>query len=121
MIAIPLHRSNHSLLPFLLVGLALLVYAIMLASTHAVINHGQAAMDAQNCWNKGGNVIPEVRYDPITFRKMSFCEQNGRWYVSIEAPDGGNVSAFPRSFAKCLRDVLDYAERSGFTSKVFPQ
>jgi hypothetical protein len=86
----------------------------MLASTHAVMNHGQAAINAQNCFNGAGQIMKQNFIEPQTGRHMSFCNQSGNWFVSIDGPDGGNVTMFPRSMAKCLRDVLDYAIRSGF-------
>ena len=99
-----------------LVPLALLAAAFLaaLASYHAVVTHGNAAIDAQHCFQGGGTVMPEMMQDPLTGRIMRFCHDNGNWFISIDAPDGGNVTMFPRSFAKCLSDVIAYAKRSGF-------
>jgi hypothetical protein len=86
----------------------------MLASTHAVIAHGQAAINAQNCFNGAGQVMNQVYIDPKSGKRMSFCNQHGQWFVSVDDCNGGNITCFPRSFAKSLRDCLDYAIRSGF-------
>ena len=86
----------------------------MLASAHAVMAHGQAAINAQSCFNGAGQIMQQVYTDPTNGRRMSFCNQQGNWFVSIDSCDGANVTCFPRSFAKSLRDVLDYAIRSGF-------
>lgn len=86
----------------------------ILASAHAVMAHGQAAINAQSCFNGAGQVMGQNYIEPRSGRHMSFCNQNGHWFVSIDGPDGGNVTMFPRSMAKCLRDVLDYAIRTGF-------
>jgi hypothetical protein len=107
----PRSRSN----PFPLIVLSIIAAVIVLASTHAVIRHGSAAMAGQNCFNNGGQVMSQVLQDPLTGRYMKFCNDHGHWYVAINGSDGGNVTVFPRSFAHCLRDVLDYAQRSGFT------
>lgn len=109
-------RRSPNLLLILLAGIAFLV---VLASAHALLNHGSAAIDAQRCFSGGGTVMPQIMADPLTGRTMEFCKTpDGRWYISINGRDGGNVTMFPRSFAKCLRDVLEYAKRSGFTFEV---
>jgi hypothetical protein len=108
-------RSHSNPFPLLL---GIIAVVIMLASAHAVITHGQAAIDAQNCFNGGGTVMKQIKFDPITGRSMKFCNQSGNWYVSIDRCEGGNVTCFPRSAAKCLRDALDYARRSGFTQDI---
>lgn len=112
-ICMPRNRFN----PFPLL-LGIIICVIVLASVHAVMAHGQAAMTAQNCFNGGGQVMKQVMQDPLTFRQMRFCNQQGHWFVSIDAHDGGNVTMFPRSMAKCLREVLDYAIHSGFTEPI---
>ena len=109
-------RRHTSAAPLMLLVCVGVLAWLMLASTHAVMTHGQAAIDAQNCFSGKGQVMKQVLMDPLNGRRMSFCNQNGRWFASIEGPDGGNVTMFPRSAAKCLRDVLSYARRSGFTT-----
>jgi len=108
-------RSHFNPFPLFVVGILALM---ILASAHAVIAHGQSAITAQDCWNKGGQVMKQVYVDPLTGRHMSFCEKDGHWFVAINAPDGGNVTMFPRSMARCLSDVIEYAKRTGFTVKM---
>lgn len=112
MTAITAYRSRPNLIPLFLTILAFLA---MLASYHAVMTHGHAAIDAQNCFNGGGTIMREVMQDPLTGRMMRFCVQNGNWYVTIDGCDGSNITCFPRSFAKSLAEVIDYAKRAGFT------
>jgi hypothetical protein len=112
------HGGHGGAVPLLLLLLAVGAFLIVLASTHAVIRHGSDAITAQNCFNGGGSVMKQVMEDPVSFRQMRFCNQNGHWFVSIDAHDGGNVTMFPRGFARCIRDVIDYAKRSGFTRMV---
>ena len=104
-------RTHSNPFPLILAGILVL---LMLASVHAVITHGQAAIAAQNCFSGQGQVMKQIFYDPLTGRSMKFCNQNGNWFVSIDHCQGGNVTCFPRTAAKCLRDVLNYAVRSGF-------
>lgn len=109
----PYPRRSPSMLLVLLAGIAFLV---VLASAHALLNHGSAALDGQKCFNGGGTIAPKIMADPLTGRTMEFCKDpNGRWYISITGRDGGNITIFPRSFAKCLSDVVQYAKRTGFT------
>lgn len=115
--ACPSFPRTHSN-PFPLVLVGILVLLVGLASVHAVIRHGEAAITAQRCFGGEGQTMREVYEDPLNGRQMSFCNHKGNWYVSIDAADGGNVTMFPRSFARCLRDVIDYAKRSGFTRSV---
>lgn len=118
-----LHPTRSNPFGLLAVGLLVLLAALglmILASTHAVIAHGQAAISAQNCFNGNGVIQPQVYLDPLTGRTMRFCNEHGKWYVSIDAEDGRNVTMFPRSLARCLRDVTSYAERSGFTRLLGP-
>jgi hypothetical protein len=121
MTTMTMHRARSNVPLFLLFVMAAILGWMMLASVHAVMRHGTAAIDAQNCFSGKGMTMKEVRYEPGTFRKMSFCQMGGHWFISVDACDGGNVTCYPRSFAKCLRDVIRYAEEHGFTSKVFPQ
>jgi hypothetical protein len=94
-------------------------FIVMQLSPHAFMTHGQAALNARDCWNKGGTVIPEVMQDPLTGRYMQFCrDKDNHWYAGIFGSDGGNVTAFPRSFAKCLTDLVEYAKRTGYTVKM---
>jgi hypothetical protein len=110
-VCMPRNRSN----PFgILLIFAILASLIVLASTHAVMNHGQAAINAQNCWNGQGQVMKQIYFEAKSGRTMQFCNQGGKWFVKIDGPDGNNITMFPRSFARCLRDVLDYGIRSGF-------
>ena len=108
-------RSN----PFPLLLAGILILLVVLASVHAVIAHGQAAMEGQRCFNGQGQIAKQILYDPLTGRSMNFCNDHGKWYVAIQGPDGGNVTVFPRSFARCLQDVLEYARRSGFTQTMW--
>jgi hypothetical protein len=85
-----------------------------LASTHAVVRHGAEALTAQNCFN-GSGMIRGTFLDPETGRKASICELAGKFFVSIDDRDGGNITMFRRDFARCARDVADYLRRSGFT------
>lgn len=112
-LALPRPRPN-LLLPLILLALAGLALYFM-ASYHAVMTHGSAALAAQKCFDGGGVIQREIMQDPITGRMMRFCVQDGNWYVSIEGCDGGNVTCYPRSFAKSLSDVISYAVRSGYT------
>jgi hypothetical protein len=115
MTSIAYPQKRNSLAPFLiLIALAILGW-FMLASAHALLTHGQAALTAADCFNGGGTIMPEKMQDPLTGRIMSFCkDKQGGWWVSIDACDGGNVTCFPRSFAKSLRDCLEYAKRTGY-------
>ena len=108
-------RSHFNPFPLFVVGILVLM---ILASAHAVIAHGQSAITAQDCWNKGGEIMREVMQDPLTGRFMEFCRKDGHWFVGIFGPDGGNITLFPRSFARCLSDVIGYAKRSGFVTKI---
>lgn len=109
-------RRSPSLLLILLAGVALMAVVM---SAHALMTHGNAAVDAQRCFNGNGTIAPQIMADPLTGRTMEFCkDKSGGWYIKIDGPDGGNITMFPRSFAKCLRDVLEYAKRSGFTFEV---
>ena len=112
----PRSRSSFGLWFLLICGIAL---AIILASTQAVVRHGESAMTAQRCFQGEGQTMRQVYVDPLTGRQMSFCNQQGHWFVSIDGPDGGNVTMFPRSFARCLTDLVEYAQRSGFTRMMF--
>jgi hypothetical protein len=105
-------RNHSNPFPLLLAGILVL---LIVASVHAVIAHGQAAITAQDCFNKNGQVMKQVLYDPLTGRSMHFCNDHGKWYVAINGPDGGNITTFPRSLARCFQDVLEYAQRAGFT------
>jgi hypothetical protein len=107
-------RSSHSAAPVLLFMAVIVIAMIALASTHAVIRHGAAAISAQNCFNGSGTVAPQSYLDPMTGRKMFFCNQRGNWFVRVDDEKGRNVTMFPRSFARCLRDVIEYAQRSGY-------
>lgn len=118
MTALTLPRPRPNLFPLALIALAALA---VVASYHAVMTHGQAALDAQHCFGNG-TIQQEVMQDPLTGRTMRFCLEQGKWFISIDAADGSNVTMFPRSFARCLADVIDYAKRSGFTKllPIFP-
>jgi len=106
------HSGGGLLLLLVAAGLVLMITA----SYHAITTHGLAAVSAQDCFNGGGQVMQQVLEDPLSGRRMTFCRQNRQWFVSIDEPDGGNVTMFPRSWAKSLRDVIEYAHRSGFTT-----
>lgn len=106
-------RSRSNPLPWLILLCCLAL--MIVASLHALKTHGTAAITAQNCFNGHGTVMRQTMIDPLTNRKMSFCMMSGHWFISIDADDGGNVTMFPRSMAKCLQDVMEYAWRSGFT------
>ena len=108
-------RTRFNPFPLFVVGILVLM---ILASAHAVIAHGQSAITAQNCFNDGGRVMKQVYVDPLTGRHMSICEKDGHWFVAINSSDGSNVTMFPRSMARCLSDVVDYARRTGFTIKM---
>jgi hypothetical protein len=112
----PTYPRRHSAAPLMLLVCVVILAWLMLASYHAVATHGQAAINAQNCFNRDGQVMKQVMMDPLTGRRMSFCNQNGHWFVSIDKCEGSNVTCFPRSFAKSLRECLEYARRSGFTT-----
>lgn len=99
----------------IIIVLMLALLATIAPSMHALARHGQAAINASNCFNGKGQVMQQQMIDPLTNRRMSFCNMGGHWFVAINAEDGGNVTIFPRSFAKCLSDVISYAKRSGFT------
>lgn len=118
--AIPLRRQGNPFGAFLLILVgALLVYGIFLASTHAVITHGNAAIAAQRCFQGEGKIIGPTMVDLLTGRTMEFCkDMGGRYYVKIDACDGGNVTCYPRSFAKSLSDLVNYAKRAGFTREL---
>ena len=113
MTAACLPRPRPNLIPLfiILAGLALLAFV---ASYHAVMTHGTNALDAAHCFNHG-QIMPQIMQDPLTGRMMRFCLENGRWFVSLDGCDGGNITCFPRTFAKSLSECLEYAKRAGFT------
>ena len=84
------------------------------ASPHALAKHGDTALTAQDCFNGSGQTMTQKYTEPSSGRTMKFCNLHGSWFVSIDAEDGKNVTMFPRSMAKCLNDVLQYARNSGF-------
>lgn len=115
MATIAISRKNHSSNGFLVfVALAILAFLAVQMSAHAWKTHGTAALNAAHCFDNG-QVMQEMRRDPLTGRTMKFCIENGHWFIKIDFKDGNNLTMFPRSFAKCLRDVIDYAIRSGYT------
>ena len=97
-------------------GITSLAHINVTASVHALVRHGPEAMTAQNCFN-GGGMILSAFLDPETGRKASICKMGGEYFVSIDDSDGGNITMFRRDFARCLRDVIDYLNRSGFTTR----
>jgi hypothetical protein len=91
-------------------------YLGVTASTHALIRHGPEALSAQNCFN-GSGMLRGTFLDPETGRKASICELRGQFFISIDGPDGGNITMFRREIANCVRDVADYLRQSGFTER----
>ena len=84
------------------------------ASTHAIETHGEEAITAETCFNGAGSVMSQKYVDPTTNRKMSFCNQHGNWFVSIDECTGENVTCYARKLAKSFSDVKDYAIHNGF-------
>jgi hypothetical protein len=111
-ISVPAQHNHSGGVFMILVGLVILA---MVASAHAVMTHGSAALDAMNCFNGEGMIAPQIYVDPMSGRTMEFCHNNKGWFAKIDGCDGGNITCFPRSFAKSLRDCIEYAKRTGFT------
>lgn len=84
---------------------------------HAMIRHGQDALDAASCMDGAGTdagFLINGSWDPEREGHMCFDADTGRWFVLIVTVLGAFVTAYCVESAKRKNDVVRHLKNRGF-------
>lgn len=96
--------------PFVFLMMAMIILALAAVSMHALEKHGVKAIAASQCTDR-----PQIwMINPITGRNAFVCMTDLGWGIAITESNGDPVTAFVKTRAKSLQQVIKYLKNAGY-------